>query len=137
MFKKDELNLEAHLDSLADSTLEFDTTDSKLTKQYVPQLSLKVHQKPIDYWQSFYLREHVSSSFKKLLMRIDSAQRMHFARKELKLDEDPWDNYLFHDGTYLAEIICHNQPLHIREQVVVAKFVEYTMQGETVSQYKV
>ena len=36
MFKKDELVLEANIDSLADTIIDFNTDESKLTKQYVP-----------------------------------------------------------------------------------------------------
>lgn len=62
---------------------------------------------------------------------------MHFQRKEFKLDEDPWDNYLFHDAQLLAPIICHSEPLTVAEQVIVAKFIEVTLKAETISQYKI
>ena len=61
---------------------------------------------------------------------------MHFSRKEFKLDEDPWDNYLFHDAKALIPLICHTKPLTISEQIILAKFIEYTIQSETISQYK-
>ena len=60
---------------------------------------------------------------------------MHYERKQFKLDEDPFDNYLFHDSKQLAPLICHKEPLSIEEQVILAKFIEYTMQSETISQY--
>lgn len=71
------------------------------------------------------------------MVKIDSAQRQHYAKKQLKLDEDPWDNYLFYDSKGLIPLICHPNPLNIYEQVILAKFIQYTIETETISQYKI
>jgi hypothetical protein len=54
----------------------------------------------------------------------------------MKLDEDPWENYLYYDSKHLLPLICHNKVLPIEKQVIIAKFIEYSMQEETISQYK-
>jgi hypothetical protein len=33
----------------------------------------------------------------------------------------------------LVPLICHTEPLSITEQVILAKFIEYTILGETIS----
>ena len=71
----------------------------------------------------------------------------------MKLDEDPWDNYLFHDSKHLLPLICHNEALPIEKQVLLARFIEYSitpptltppnviwedsMREETISQYTI
>lgn len=34
-------------------------------------------------------------------------------------------------------LVCHSDPQPIERQVVLAKFIEYTMKTETISQYKI
>ena len=133
MFKIDELSLLTNIDSLADQALNFNSEECKLTKKFVPQLGLSTSKHTIDYWQNEFLKKFISKDFKKLLVKIDEAQTMHFQRKELKLDEDPWDNYLFHDAERLAPLICHSEPLTVAEQIIVAKFIEVTLKSETIS----
>ena len=135
MFQLDETLLVKNIDSLADQIVDFNSEDSKITRKFVPQLGLKISQKPIDYWQSKFLTKHVTKSFKSLLDEIKSASNMHYERKQYKLDEDPWDNYLFHDAQKLVPLICHTEPLSIVQQIVLARFIEYTMSSETISQY--
>lgn len=60
MFKMDEIALENHIDSIADQILDFNSEECKLTKGLRPQMALNFAQKRIDYWQSPYLKEHVS-----------------------------------------------------------------------------
>ena len=79
----------------------------------------------------------MSKPYKELLSRIDTAQQMHFRRKQLKIEEDPWDNYLFYDAQRLMSLLCHSQPLQIAEQVILARFIAHTLDSETISQYRV
>lgn len=137
MFSQDELSLEKNLDSLVDQCITFNTDDCNLTKPFVPQLNLRTATSPIDYWQSHFLRMSTSTSFKAVMEQINQAQAAHFARKQFRLAEDPWDNYMFHDSLKLIPLICHSSPLNIYEQVIVAKFIEETLRTETISQYKV
>lgn len=62
---------------------------------------------------------------------------MHFERKQFNLEEDPWENYLFHDSKKLVPLFCNNKPLSLSEQVILAKFIEYSVQTESISQYKI
>jgi hypothetical protein len=72
-----------------------------------------------------------------LLSDIHDAHIKHVGRKKMKLDEDPWDNYLFHDSKHLLPLICHNEALPIEKQVLLARFIEYSMREETISQYTI
>ena len=40
---------------------------------------------------------------------------MHTGKEELKLTEDPWENYLFFDSKYLLPIICNQTALAVEE----------------------
>lgn len=96
-------------------------------------MGLKVAQNPMDYWQSEYLRKHVTGTFKNILKNIETSATQHYERKQFKLDEDPWDNYLFHDATHLVPIICHSRSQPISHQVIIAKFLEQAVANETIS----
>jgi hypothetical protein len=54
----------------------------------------------------------------------------------MKIQEDPWDNYLYYDSKYLLPLICHRDALEIEEQVLVAYFLQYTTADATISQFK-
>lgn len=71
------------------------------------------------------------------MQKIDTSQKDYYAKLEFKLDQDPWENYLFHDTKLLIPLICHPSSLKISEQVVLAKFIEYTIEEETISQYTI
>ena len=58
-------------------------------------------------------------------------------KKQLKIEEDPWDNYLVHDSKYLLPLICHSQDLTLSEQILVVHFLKHTLIEENISQYKV
>lgn len=51
----------------------------------------------------------------------------------MKIEEDPWDNYLFYDAQRLMSLICHQSPLLVAEQVVLSKFIEHAIETETIS----
>jgi hypothetical protein len=56
------------------------------------------------------------------------SQRSHFAKKEFKIAEDPWENYLFYDARKLIPLICHREALTIAEQVLLVKFIQQTVE---------
>ena len=63
MFKIDEINLEKHIDSIADQILDFNAEECNLTKGFRPQMALSFVPKTFDHWQSPYLKEHASKPF--------------------------------------------------------------------------
>lgn len=65
-------------------------------------------------WMSPFVSE-MSSRYKKLVTEIDEAYVMHTGKEELKLTEDPWENYLFFDSKYLLPIICNQTALAVEE----------------------
>lgn len=54
----------------------------------------------------------------------------------MKIQEDPWDNYLYYDSRYLLPLICHAKSLSIEEQVIVCLFLQQTTKDQTISQFK-
>jgi len=57
-------------------------------------------------------------------------------RKELKLDEDPWENYLIYDARYFLPLLCHKKALPLVDQIVLAYFVMLSIEDETISEYR-
>ena len=54
----------------------------------------------------------------------------------MKIQEDPWDNYLYYDSKYVLPIICHSMSLSLEKQALLALFVRKSVQDETISQYR-
>ena len=50
-----------------------------------------------------------------------------------KIQEDPWDNYLYYDSKYLLPLLCSKEALSIEQQVLVILFVIDTLREETIS----
>lgn len=59
----------------------------------------------------------------------------HKGKAEMKIHEDPWDNYLYYDSKYILPLICHTAQLPIEEQLLLALFVRSATQDQTISQY--
>jgi len=59
---------------------------------------------------------------------IDKAHIQHVGKSQMKLEEDPWDNYLYFDSKYILPLVCHSQNLTITEQVLLALFLKYQVQ---------
>lgn len=54
----------------------------------------------------------------------------------MKMDEDPWDNYLIHDSKHFLPLLCHSQDLPIEQQVLLVQFIRQSISEENISQYK-
>ena len=57
MFKKDEQNLQLHLESIADQVVDFSSERISLTKGMLPLIEMKPDKTIIDYWQTPLLRK--------------------------------------------------------------------------------
>ena len=68
---------------------------------------------------------------------MDKAYVMHVAKKQMKITEDPWDNYLFYDSKYILPILCHAEELSIEQQVLVSHFLVHSCYDGTITQYNV
>jgi hypothetical protein len=99
----------------------------------MPQLGLNFTPLIMDKWQRPYLRSSVTGPFRDLLQKIDESSKSHFAKKEMKIAEDPWENYLFYDAKRLIPLICHKESLTIAKQVILVKFITQTVENETIS----
>ena len=46
---------------------------------------------------------------------ISQAHKIHNEKKQLKIQEDPWENYLYYDSKFVLQIICHSQAIALEE----------------------
>lgn len=135
MFRKDEQILTQHLESISDQILDFNNEGNQMVRGYLPMVDLKTNTNIIDYWQTPYLRK-MNKEMQTLIGEINQASKMHTMRKQLKMDEDPWDNYLIYDSKYIMPLICHSQELTIEEQILVTVFIKQSIREENISEYK-
>ena len=49
----------------------------------------------------------VDEELPNLSVNIEKAQIERLTKKEMKIQEDPWDNYLYYDSRYIIPIFCH------------------------------
>jgi hypothetical protein len=64
---------------------------------------------------------------------MNSSVLQHDLKKSYGLAEDAWENYLYHDSKHAVSLICHQQALSISEQIIVSKFIEESINNETIS----
>lgn len=72
-------------------------------------------------------------TFQKLTEDIDVAHTIHLGKKEMKIQEDPWDNYLYYDSRYIIPIFCSQESLRIEQQVLAAYFMHRAIADESIS----
>jgi hypothetical protein len=51
----------------------------------------------------------------------------------MKIQEDPWDNYLYYDSRYIIPIFCHQDSMAIEKQTLAAFFIKKSIDDETIS----
>ncbi len=112
MFKKDEQTIQMHLESIADQVVEFSAERVSLTKGMMPLIEMKPDKTIIDYWQTPLLR-NVKYQLQDLLSKLTESHNMHVLRKQMKMDEDPWDNYLIYDAKYFVPLLCHSSEMPV------------------------
>ena len=66
---------------------------------------------------------------------MNSSVHQHDLKKAYGLQEDAWENYLYHDSKHAVSLICHNQALPISELIILTKFIEESINNETISQF--
>lgn len=78
----------------------------------MPLIEMKPDKTIIDYWQTPLLR-NVKYQLQDLLSRLTESHTMHVLRKQMKMDEDPWDNYLIYDAKYFVPLLCHSSDMPV------------------------
>ena len=106
-FRKDELAMISHLDSISDHIIDFSAESNNLTRALMPVIDLHPDKFIYDFWQAPYLKK-VKGELQDLIKKLNESYTQHVMRKQLKLAEDPWDNYLIHDSKYFMPILCHS-----------------------------
>jgi len=97
-------------------------------KQSLPVLSVKPGQEYPN--QKAWTRPFLYPSLvrnQSMCKKIDEAFVMHYGKKSMKIQEDPWENYLYHDSKYVLPLICHRKSLTVEEQVIVSMFILHTI----------
>ena len=135
MFRKDELSHVQHLESMTDQIVDFSSDRVSLTKGMMPLIDMKPDKTIIDYWQSPLLKK-VKKELQSLIGELTESHTMHVLRKQMKMGEDPWDNYLIYDAKYFVPLLCHNTDIPIEQQVLLVRFIRQSIAEETISQYK-
>ena len=134
-FQRDEDQFMAHIESVADHSITFENTTSLFKhKQQVPVLSVKPGQVYPNQgqWVSPFLLPSIQN-FQVLCDNLDKAFVQHNGKAQMKIQEDPWDNYLYYDSRYLLPLICHAKALPIEEQLIVCLFLQQTCSDQTIS----
>ena len=125
-----------HIESLADQIVDFDPTQLE-QKRALPKLDfLEFSGLNQAKWMSPVLnslRLEVNEFAQKLNRQLTQSR----LRRELKMDEDPWDNYLAFDAKHFLPILNHTTGRPIVEQILLFKFVQHAVRNETISQYNV
>ena len=108
--QKDEDNLIAHLDSLADQIVTFE--DEQLRRRLQrsrPRLSLTPGQVYLNQkvWMSPFTNLF-ARRYQKLVSQLDKAYVQHQGKEDMKIVEDPWDNYLYFDSQHILPILAHS-----------------------------
>jgi len=134
-FLHDEKRLIQHLESISDQVVDFSSDRVSMTKGLMPVIDMKPDSTIIDYWQTPFVRE-VKHQLQVLINQLTASHQMHVLRKQFKMDEDPWDNYLIHDAKHFLPLLCHNSGLSIEEQAIVVAFIRQSIVDETISMYK-
>lgn len=134
-FLKDEQRFIQHLESISDQVVDFSSDRVSLAKGLMPVIDMKPDTTIIDYWQTPYVR-HVKEQLQGLIKHLTESNQMHVLRKQMKMDEDPWDNYLIYDSKHFLPLLCHGHELPIEHQVLVVAFIRQSISDETISQYR-
>jgi hypothetical protein len=75
----------------------------------------------------------VAADFQAFAERLDVAFTQHAGKQEMKIQEDPWDNYLYYDSKYLVPLFCDQKPMDIHHQVLAAYFIQRAVAEESIS----
>lgn len=137
-FQRDEDATIVHIESIADQIINFD--DAQLKRRLVGALPI-LPSKPgqIIPHQAIFLRPFVRAicnSFQHLTDAMDKAFVKHNTKEMMKIQEDPWENYLYYDSKHVLPLVCHAIDLPIEKQVLLAMFIKSAISDETISQYK-
>lgn len=54
-------------------------------------------------------------AFQTLCGQISESHTMHHGKAQMKIQEDPWENFLYHDSAYILPLICHSQEMGLEE----------------------
>lgn len=71
--------------------------------------------------------------FQNLCGNMDKAFVEHAGKRQMQIQEDPWDNYLYYDSRYLLPLICHEKPLTVEQEIVLCSFLCHASQDATIS----
>lgn len=119
-------NLRIHLESICDQSIDFEPS-FKSMKTSLPKIDLLSFTGfTQDFWQK-PLVASIRKDLEQFTKILKDSFKAHKSRRELGIQEDPWDNYLYYDSQYIIPLINHKQPLNIVEQILLFKFLHRSM----------
>lgn len=80
----------------------------------MPLIGLQNERTVLDKWQNPFIRK-AKQEVQGLIKKLTDANIQHTLRKQLKLAEEPWENYLIHDAKHFLPILCHSTERAIEE----------------------
>jgi hypothetical protein len=93
------------IESNTDSILDFTPKNFEMRKK-LPKIDLKAKHPLVDYWQSPFVKQ-IRKELMHLSENLGEAFHKHSMKKDLKIVEDPWDNYILHDSKIFLPILNH------------------------------
>jgi hypothetical protein len=112
-----------HLESIVDQIVSFEP-ELKAMRSFVPKLDLyEFCSANADFWQQ-PLVASVRKDVERFTRDLRDAYRQSHAKRELGIQEDPWENYLYHDSKFIIPLINHKLPLTMTQQILLFKFVQ-------------
>lgn len=119
-------NLRIHLESIADQVIEFEPS-FKSMKSSLPKLDLLTFTGfNQDYWQKPLIAS-IRKDLEHFSHLLKDAYRSNQNKRDYGIQEDPWENYLYHDSQFIIPLINHKEPLDIITQILLFKFIHRTV----------
>ena len=121
--------LMVHLESIIDQVINFNP-DFKMMKLQLPKLDIKSFSGfSAEFWQKPLIRI-IRKEFEEMVIAIKNAYSQNHNKRELGIQEDPWENYLYHDSKFMLPLINHKQTLPISKQILLFKFLHVNSLGD-------
>lgn len=124
----------SHLRSITDQIISFEPEELEL-KKTLPKLEIHSYLEANSRGWMHPLVFELSSQFTRLADKLRSSFRQHKLKKQFKIQEDPWENYLIHDSKQFLPVLNNRAPLGLTDQILLFKFIEHSVRNASISEY--
>ena len=77
----------------------------------------------------------ISTQFTQLADQLRTSFKQHKLKKQFKIQEDPWENYLVHDAKQFLPVLNNQSALGLTDQILLFKFIEHSVRNSSISEY--